>query len=441
VGVFQARWVAVAAGALTLALTYRVGARLVGAGTALLAVLLLLAWQWAPANAHALVPTGIPLIDVSRVVRHDILVAPLGLAAWWASMRSRGKAAPAFGLASGVFTGLSGLAHLYGLFWAPALAGLMVMDQTENGRRSAWLRPALLAVGILVVWAPVVGYLARYPDDFAVQARQGSPRFQVTDSAFYVDNLRNEIHRYHLGVHDGTLLIRAGGWALVLGVPVALAWLGVRAVVRRDRRALWLWAPSVAFPSLFALLIQPKTFSYLIAVAPLFALALAAGLVHLAPRLRRPARWGLWAAAGLIVIQGALSIAQMHRAAAGRPRPTALFTTLQQLIPREARIVGHRSYWIGLPDREYRCFGLAFILTNGALSPSPVDFTQALDRLAPGYIVLDASVRDEFTAPSTPAGRRNADAFWAYLETHDARLMATLAGLEGEPLDVYALDR
>jgi hypothetical protein len=227
---------------------------------------------------------------------------------------------------------------------------------------------------------------------------------------------------------------------LVAGVPAALAWLGVRAA-RGKERARWLWVPSAALPALLAVLIQPKSFGYLILVAPPLALAMAAGARHLARRPGGIRRWIVWPAVALVVIQGGMSLAQLHRVAASAPAPGAVFGALQQLIPREARLLGHRSYWIGLYDREYRCFGLAFILTHEALTPDPVDMTRALGQLDPDYVLLDSAVRQAFDHPSTPEGERNADAFWAYLAANEARSLGVVPDLEGETLEVFALGR
>src|SRR5436309_15075379 len=96
-----------------------------------------------------------------------------------------------------------------------------------------------------------------------------------------------------------------GTWLLAVGVPLALGtwwWSMLRDAARlrsstRDepgsiknrlpRGSLQLFSISILFPLLFALLINPKPFNYLITIVPLFCLILAVGFSRLLSNPRR----------------------------------------------------------------------------------------------------------------------------------------------------------
>src|SRR4029078_7488218 len=79
-GLWQARFVSVACGALTLALTYALAQRLWrDRRLSVLAVFFLLTIRWfAETPLH---PTGILFLDATRLARYDVLVPVLALAA------------------------------------------------------------------------------------------------------------------------------------------------------------------------------------------------------------------------------------------------------------------------------------------------------------------------------------------------------------------------
>ena len=133
--------------------------------------------------------------------------------------------------------------------------------------------------------------------DFVGQLLPSRERFDLLNASFYLNNLMNERHRYFFSNFALTTLTRSGFWLLIAGVPAAALWLNARAVSRRDPKALWLLVPCVIFPVLFALLIQIKTFNYLVSIAPLFAILLAQGLCRLLAARRR-----LWRLPTLMIL-------------------------------------------------------------------------------------------------------------------------------------------
>jgi 4-amino-4-deoxy-L-arabinose transferase-like glycosyltransferase len=487
-GLFQWRLLAAIAGMLTCALTYRVGRGLVGARAALLSVVLLIGWPWAHADPALMQRTGIPLMDVARLVRHDILVAPLGLAAWWAFLHQRRTGRRRYALLTGVLVGLAGLAHLYGLFWAAAFGLCLLVERAWDPPQPA-LKPALwIAAGVLLCWLPVAALIAPHRADFAAQALQSRSRFELLNLHFYAANLLNEVHRYSLGWRLPGGLLSPGAWTLVLGVPAAGLVLASRVATPPTRRtvaravtdpvfstgtpfppgegpspwraphpeqseraersggedrgvrsALRLAAPALVFPLLFALLIEPKTYNYLVAEAPVFALLLAWGMTQVLSAGTRAARILVTALLAVVLLQGGVNLARAYVAGAQWPRPAQTYAQLRAIIPPGARVLGHQQYWPGLYDREFRSFGVAFMLAGPDVNPVPVSFRQALEQTRPEYVLLDPVLRRTFEDPSTVEAAADAEQFWAFMRAHDARRLTTLTGGAETPLEVYWL--
>jgi 4-amino-4-deoxy-L-arabinose transferase-like glycosyltransferase len=471
IGVRQMRLAPVALGALTLTLVLMLGRALAGAATGLLAMLLLLCWQWSPGGLWML-GSGIPLIDIARLARYDILVAPLGLAALWAWVQARHTTQLRYDLLSGLLAGMAGLAHLYGLFWGFVLLLALLLDQvyqirldrpydprTADGRRRekslhpgrpwsfilrrrALWSAALLVSGVAIPWLPWVAILRANWSEFVGQSMKHAGRFDLSRPAFYLDNLLNEGERYALFTHEPATFLRAGFWLLVLGVPLALLWLGWHALRLRDRRALWLLAPSLVFPLLFALLISKKSFYYLMTVAPLFALALAWGLAWLLRSPQRVRRMVAWAIIALVVIQGVAGIARMQQAARRIRPPEQFFAELRQVIPPAARVIGPQQYWLALPDREYRSFGLAFLLADPTVSVRPLAFDAALEQVAPRFVLLNSNIAEALTVTDRliPLARPRGEQLWEFMRRHRARAIYELRDSDGLAVQLYQLD-
>ncbi len=280
VGLAQARLEPVLLSALTLALTAALGARLFDAWVGALAVVLLVFGRWTGLTYIQL--TGIPLVDLARIARYDPLVPVLCLASLHAWLSARDSAARAWYLAAGALASLAGLAHLYGLFWVPALLVLTWLD----GRRA---RLPWLVAGAIVPWLPYLGYVLTDLPDWRAQTATYAERFRLLDPRWYLTNVLNEYHRYGpgLGPPGPAMLTRIGFWTLAVALPIALAGLVWHAIRKRDPSARALVVPALLLPTLFALLIYLKLVNYTLVELPLFALAIA----WLATRLwRQPGR-------------------------------------------------------------------------------------------------------------------------------------------------------
>jgi 4-amino-4-deoxy-L-arabinose transferase-like glycosyltransferase len=127
VGLFQARFEAVSLGLLTLALTHSLARRLFkDSRIGLLSIVLLIG-----VRSTGLTPSqvsGILFLDMARIARYDMVVPVFGLASLHAYLSARERGRAGGYVLSGFLAGLSGLAHLYGVFWLPALILLTLWD-------------------------------------------------------------------------------------------------------------------------------------------------------------------------------------------------------------------------------------------------------------------------------------------------------------------------
>src|SRR5581483_1207134 len=124
--------------ALTLLLTFWLAARLFDTAVGALAVAILVLVRWTGLTYVQL--SGIPLVDLARIARYDPLVPVIGLGSLHVYLTARAARPRWSGLAmalAGLLAGLSGLAHLYGLFWLPALLLLAFWDRRR--RAVGWL--------------------------------------------------------------------------------------------------------------------------------------------------------------------------------------------------------------------------------------------------------------------------------------------------------------
>lgn len=438
VGVWQLRYAPVALGLLTLALTFALARRLADASVGVLAMSLLIFWQWRPTGGPVL-GSGLPLLDVARIGRYDILVAPLALSALWAYVHARGTGPMRYASFSGLLAGLAGATHVYGLLWGGLIFGMFIFDALSKPRSSASRHALAFVMSLGAIWLALAIWPILYWDDFVNQQRLNGQYFDVFNPTFYLNNLAREPQRYGVGWYESLAWSRAGLWVLVLGVPAALLWLGKRALFQTDWRARLLIGPAVLIPFVSAVLIQHKLFNYLISVAPVWALMLAWGAL----RWFRAAGWvgrlaGL-ALLALLVGQGMWAMLQLHQRARQLPSPQNFLAELRRVVPPNQRILGTHDYWLALPDRDYRSYAIPIYLAEATLNPAPVSFGEALEQLAPEIVLLDARMLSVLNDVSTPAKRARSQEFWAYMHTHHAHVIAQILNYQNAWVWVYQL--
>jgi hypothetical protein len=423
-GLAQARLETVLLSALTLVLTFALGARLFNAWVGALAVALLVLVRWTGLTYLQL--TGIPLVDFARIARYDALVPVIGLAALHAYLSARSTSRSWLYLLAGFLAGVCGLAHVYGLFWVPAL---LVLSLWDGERR----RTACIAVGAVLPWLPYAAYVLADLPDWRGQTAIYSTRFELLDPAWYVANLVQEYHRYGPGLGPPGLswLLRPGFWLLCVALPLSLIGLARRALAC-DAAARAIVVPGVLFPVLFALTITLKLVNYTLIEVPIFALAIAWGFLEFWRR-------GVWPKAVLgmaslaVVVEGGVALTRLEQAAATTtPYPTFV-AEVRQYVPSDARILGLHSYWIGFQDHDYRSFLVPLNLADLGV---PLD--RALGDVDPDVVLLDARMRAYFD--SAPASA-DADLLRAWLVRHDAQLVGQVDDPTYGLTEIYQVNR
>ena len=420
-GLAQARLETVLLTLMTLGLTFALGARLFGAWVGALAVAVLVLVRWTGLTYVQL--SGIPLVDFARIARYDPLVPVIGLGSLHVYLSARANSRPWLYAAAGLLAGLSGLAHVYGLFWVPALLLLSVWD--GRLKRAA----GLILLGAAAPWLPYLAYVLADLPDWRGQTAVYASRFELLHPAWYLDNLAQEYHRYGpgLGPLGPAWLSRPGFWLLLVALPAALVALTRRATFKRDAAARAVVVPALLFPLLFAAFIKLKLVNYTLIELPLFAVVIGWLVVTVWQRvLARPLVVVLGA---VVVLEGALALLRLDAAAATTtPYPTFI-AEIRAYLPTGSRVLGLHSYWLGLEDFDYRSFLVPLSWADEGL---PLD--QGLSRVAPDIVLLDARMRDYFDQPEV---RADHDRFYAWLGAHAARVIGRIDDPTYGLMEVY----
>jgi hypothetical protein len=427
VGLFQLRFATVALGLVMLALVSRVGRQVASPQVSALAVLLLLTWQWTDGGGRAL-GTGIPLVDLARIARYDLLATVLGVAGFSVYLAARREGNVSLYLGTGLLIGLAGLAHLYGLLW---LAPLALLELPARGRLG---RLVAVGVGMLVAWLPWLLFLASNWSDYVWQVYPDRTRYSVFDPSFYVSNLLAEPQRYHFDLQ------LAGTWLLLAGLPLAWLWLLVDSVRHKKQHGFALAIVALGLPVLFALLLVQKTFNYLLTLVPIAALVFSVGLAWLfASRvmiLRAGVALLLLSNAG----QGVFAILQMQQRAAHIEPAEVELAQLHAFIPAAARVLGHPQYALAFDLAEYRSFLLVFDFSDPEANREPLSMYAALERIAPDYILYDPAMEAVFSDQSTALHEVWDDDFQRFLQRHHACVVSTVYDQEHNAVRIYQLN-
>ena len=104
----------------------------------------------------------------------------------------------------------------------------------------------MVLVGALLPWLPYAAYVLVDLPDWRGQTLIYADRFHLFDAAWYLDNLRQEYHRYGpgLGPFGAPWLARIGFWTLLAGLPVSLVVLGDLTITEGVTEAVAAFQPS-----------------------------------------------------------------------------------------------------------------------------------------------------------------------------------------------------
>ncbi len=405
VGVAQMRALPVACGLVLLLAVFAVGRELGGDSVGLLALFLMVGLRVADGGRS----TGILLLDQARINRYDIAVPVFGLLALWAFERAeRNRRGAWYGL-TGLFTGLSSLSHLYGLFWLPVFVGLLIARRRWGAlwQRDLWL----LLAGFATLWLPWVAYITTGWSDYLGQMRLDAARFDLLNPSFYVDNALHENGPISLDWSVRTIRAlsfgRIGTWTMLLGTPAAI----LAALWRERHESGAVRTVAVALliqTAMFAVLLKVKNLHYMIALWPLCALLLAWLGIRLWERGGVVTRLTLPALLALIVAEGAVHITRA-RDNADQVSPYDWYESeVASCIPPGALVLGLQHYWLGLRQYRYRTWLLPMDLANPLYSERPMGLEEALEQLNPDVILVDRHIDELMREAANPASPNHA---------------------------------
>lgn len=442
VGVEQMRLLPVAFGSALLIILFIVGRQILDTRVAMLSVGMMLLLCLTASS----IGTGIPLFDVARINRPDIVVPVFGLLGYYFFNRGEQRNELWSYLLAGMMIGLSALCNLYGAFWLPALLVLLLLRRGWRLLRQP--EPYMMLAGFCITsLLPLAIYLAPGWRDYRGQSQVFAGRFDVLHARFYLDNLLHEFERFkQLGLvrRSGAIdWLRPGGWMVVVAVPLALV-----IMLRRGHTARYDGAFSVAVvllvqSLLFALLLSNKSFSYFIALWPLVLLSIAWLGIRLWERSQhRSIRIALLVALlALVVLEGALRIRSSHIAATEATPYESFESRVAAYIPHGSRVLGLQRYWLGLRQFEYRSWVLPILLSEPGYYHEPLSLDGAIERIAPDVILIDRHMRkylDEIANIESPRHRKYEE-FRRYMQRHPATLVGTVEDSTYGRMEIYRI--
>jgi hypothetical protein len=301
----------------------------------------------------------------------------------------------------------------------------------------------------MMAWLPYLAYVVTGITDFRGQTQNYGyeGRFDLLDPTWYWQNLLEEHRRYGpgLGPAGWSWLLRVGWWSTVLALPASVALLAARAVRAGDARARAVVVPLLTIAMLFALLLKLKLVNYSATLLPLAAIAAAWGFARLWRRLPSTS-WAAWCRLALVALlaavawEGAGQMSSLESVAAHTTPYMRLADQLRQKIPAGERVLVLHNYWFGLADYDVRSFWVPLQWTDARLVPDPVPLDVALDRLAPGVVILDERMRAYFQRPGQGAPVPEATAaFWRWMERRGARVVLRVEDPTYGTMEVYEI--
>jgi len=388
-GLLQGRIVSLLWGGLLLWFTFLCGRRLYGPTAGGIGVLFLAASQ--------------PFLVSSHIVRPDIVVAALVMAALYCALRGLQDGARVWHLVAGLLLGLSFDVHPNTIAFIPMVGLCYVL---RLGRRvlassESWLFAGGLLIGALYyVGARVLPDPRHYLEAFAywvgidkrppVLATRGAPALQA------------ELWRWHqYFVHRLAELA-----LLAIGVLAAIWRLAQGREIPVSRRLDPLLVGLVAAFVVFVLLVNSKTEFYMILFFPVLVLLLAAAIAEVGSQLVPGGR--LVGAALLVILAvSAMGFEDNFRdvveaASDFRERDySVLSSQLQAQIPAGSKVVAPPVYWIGLAQPPYYLDYVDFYVWERVRRERSMSWPEFLREIDPDYVVLDPKAKYDVTR-STP---------------------------------------
>lgn len=387
-GLWQGRLVSVISGLLTLVLVFWLGKLLKGKELGIIAMAVLLFLHLSVSKSAL---TGIPLIDYSKIIRYDILVAVFMLAGcitFYFAWHQRSRAGY---FLAGIFTGLATLSHLYGAFALPLFISLLFW----RNKHKIILRPPLYLIitGWVVCLIPWLVYIAQDFEAYLGQMQRHSHRFGFLDWEFYLQNIIREPLRYAGWFGSGgefNLWPRIGIWVLILGLLISYLSLLKKRNWKFSEQFLFLSLPVLFI--LLALLMSFKRHYYTILLMPFIALHLAQGFLISWKWCRQKLKYGrriIQIIAILIISESIFHIyASMQNAAKTTPYLAVTSQIASHLHP-DKKILISQPYWLGLSSYKTVSVNLPWIMAYTSGDHDRLSMCKAIDSVNPEMIVIE----------------------------------------------------
>jgi 4-amino-4-deoxy-L-arabinose transferase-like glycosyltransferase len=414
-GILEARLVGVLYGVATLVLSYLLARRVYGiaAGGLTLALLLFL-------RLNMGFDTGLPLQELSSNMRYDLAPVPFLLTAVLILL---GGATLLRVALVGLLIGIATLLQFYGVFLLPVAVAFLWLEALPRQER-------MKLIGALVGAAALVGlpygvYILSDYEDFAGQAGTIDRRADFTDPAFYVDNLIDEGDRFarplaipfafsevpagqdpfltqpqQVPALEALLRRPSAKAGVLLGLPIALAFFGWRALKQDSRADRLLLLCLGGLVVQYALLESAKFYIYWVPVVPFLCIGIAAASLWLLRQWRRDALGSLLAAGTAAVLlffllEGSAARLNGLRTAQDAPGHADLASSIREHVPTGSRVIGATSLWWGLRDSDYRSYFLFFYLTRPDAGEHKRTLPEFVDEFDAEYIVLTRVASNE----------------------------------------------
>lgn len=440
-GVGVARAVSAACGLAILLLTFALGWRLFDLPTGVFAALFLAALRLS-VDPRA---SGVPLLDLSRDARYDVLAPVFVLLACGAFLKaeSGGRRAAHWYLGAGVLVGVGTLAHVWAAFALPLFA---LARAFRSGPVRAWGALLLVGSGFAIGVSPWLVYIAGDVPAFLGQSRRNASlgRFRLLDPHFVWDSLVAEKLRYRnfvIGASGLELAPRIGLWAAVLGVVGGSVRLlpSLRKGGKPAERLVLLAAPLFAF--LLAALVNVKIFGYLALALPFMALLFG---VSVAALWRWQWRWR-WAARAALALVLSATVLEAGRGIARFSFTPRLVTPYEELgrpfaarIPPGSRVLVPHYLWFALEGREERSVYLPFFLASrGFSSENPLSMDAAFAAVRPDFLIADQVVEPTLQTLPAPDADRLAVEYRRVATAHCAAPLFHLEDPDYGPITLY----
>lgn len=380
-GLWQGRVVSLVWGGLLLVMTFLAGRRLYGPVAGTVAVLFLAVSQ--------------PWLVSSHIIRPDIMVATLVMAATYCALRAVQDGGRYWNLVAGLLMGMSFDIHPNSLAFMPMVGFVYLARYGWRGalKSDVWLYVAGIGLGALYY---IAIRIAPNPGHFM------------------------EAFQYWIGVdkRPPALATRGGSafdaelgrWTQYLShrwMEAALLGLGVlTAAIRMVRQKrldpiLVGWLVSLL---VFTVLVSSKTEFYMILFFPMLILLVAAAVADVFDRLEG-AR--LLASALLVLMAvGVMGFEDNFRditqaASNFEDRNYATLTgEIQAVIPAGSKVIAPPLFWIGLSSPPYYLDFVDFVVWERIRREQQVGWPQFVALINPEYVILDSKAKSDVTNAS-----------------------------------------